>query len=226
MGGIVEEFLDYPESASPSVQLRIDPQGEVVLLSTHDQILGGPSGQVYQGCRFPAAESYRRQIQEAGRRVGEVLANGGVVSRFGVDFFVGRRSGQAEWEIFALEINLRIGGTTHPFLALQFLTSGRLDAESGEFLSSARLSQVLPLDGQPEVRSPTAASVPEDLIDITTINRLHYSHGTETGRPVSHDRSPVAVRKARPDGDRQQPRAGGRHLRPTRSKVLDRETRR
>ena len=66
MGGIVEEFLEYPESASPSVQLRIDPQGEVVLLSTHDQILGGPSNQVYQGCRFPAEAPYRRQIQAGG----------------------------------------------------------------------------------------------------------------------------------------------------------------
>ena len=70
MGGIVEEFLEYPESVSPSVQLRIDPQGEVVLLSTHDQILGGPSNQVYQGCRFPAEAPYRRQIQEAARKVG------------------------------------------------------------------------------------------------------------------------------------------------------------
>lgn len=180
VGGIVEEFLDHSESASPSVQLRIDPQGEVVLLSTHDQILGGPSCQTYQGCRFPAAESYRRLIQEAGRRVGEVLATRGVVSRFGIDFFVGRRSGPTEWEIFALEINLRIGGTTHPFLALQFLTGGHLDADSGEFLSlggSAKFYR-----STDNLKSESYRGLcPEDLIDITTINRLHYDHGTETG---------------------------------------------
>ena len=180
MGGIVEELLEYPEFASPSAQLRIDPQGEVVLLSTHDQILGGPSCQVYQGCRFPAAEPYRRQLQEAGRRVGGVLAAKGVVSRFGVDFFVGRGSGQTDWEVFALEINLRIGGTTHPFLALQFLTGGRLDPETGAFQSLGGLDKFY--RSTDNLRSEAYKGLlPEDLIDITTCNRLHYSHGAETG---------------------------------------------
>ena len=180
MGGIVEEFLEYPESASPSVQLRIDPQGEVVLLSTHDQMLGGPSSQVYQGCRFPAAEPYRRQIQQAARRIGEVLSRRGVVSRFGIDFFVGRRPKHAEWDVFALEINLRIGGTTHPFLALQFLTGGHLDPESGAFLSPGGLPKFY--RSTDNLKSDAYRGLcPEDLIDITTINRLHYSHGTGTG---------------------------------------------
>jgi hypothetical protein len=180
LGGIVEEFLEFPQSASPSAQLRIDPLGEVVLLSTHDQILGGPSQQVYLGCRFPAAQPYRRRIQEAARRIGAVLARRGVVSRFGVDFFVGRRPASEDWELFALEINLRMGGTTHPFLALQFLSGGRLDPESGTFLSPS---------GHPKFYRSTdnlqsqayRGLCPEDLIDITTRNRLHYSHGTETG---------------------------------------------
>jgi hypothetical protein len=179
MGGIVEEFLEYPESASPSVQLRLDPQGEVVLISTHDQILGGPSNQVYQGCRFPAKKLYRRKIQVDAQEIGAVLARKGVVSRFGVDFFVGWRPG-GEPEVFALEINLRMGGTTHPFLALQLLTGGKLDPESGEFLSPG---------GHPKFYRSTdnlksdayRGLCPEDLIDIKTINRLHYSYGTETG---------------------------------------------
>ncbi len=179
MGGIVEEFLEYPESASPSVQLRIDPQGEVVLLSTHDQILGGPSNQVYQGCRFPAEAPYRLQIQQAARSVGDVLARRGVVSRFGVDFFVGSRPG-GEPEVFALEINLRMGGTTHPFLALQFLTGGKLDPESGEFHSPGGLPKFY--RSTDNLRSDAYRGLcPEDLIDILTINRLHYSHHTETG---------------------------------------------
>ena len=179
MGGIVEEFLEYPESCSPSVQLRIDPQGEVVLLSTHDQILGGPSNQVYQGCRFPADAPYRRAIQQAARKVGDVLARRGVVSRFGVDFFVGWRPG-GEPEVFALEINLRMGGTTHPFLALQFLTGGKLDPESGEFLSPGENPKFY--RSTDNLKSDAYRGLcPEDLIDILTMNRLHYSHHTETG---------------------------------------------
>ena len=53
MGGIVEEFIDAAIKISPSAQLRTSPAGEVLPTSTHDQILGGPSGQVYQGCSFP-----------------------------------------------------------------------------------------------------------------------------------------------------------------------------
>lgn len=31
MGGVVEEFIDAPEKASPSVQLRVSPRGHVSL---------------------------------------------------------------------------------------------------------------------------------------------------------------------------------------------------
>jgi hypothetical protein len=180
MGGIVEEYLEYAEVASPSVQLRIDPHGAVVLLSTHDQILGGPSNQVYLGCRFPAAEPYRLAIQKAACAIGAVLAAKGVVSRFGVDFVVGRRKNAKNWDVQAVEINLRVGGTTHPFLALQFLTGGRLDPATGAFVSPSGLAKFY--RSTDNLRSESYRGLcPEDLIDITTINRLHYSHATETG---------------------------------------------
>ena len=40
-GGVVEERIAGEEFRSPSVQLRVTPLGEVELLSTHDQLLGG-----------------------------------------------------------------------------------------------------------------------------------------------------------------------------------------
>ena len=54
------------EKHSPCAQLRVSPTGEVMLISTHDQILGGPSGQVFLGCSFPAHDDYRLRMQEAG----------------------------------------------------------------------------------------------------------------------------------------------------------------
>lgn len=180
MGGIVEEFLDGEETRSPSCQIRIDPRGRVILISTHDQLLGGPTNQLYLGCRFPAEDGYRRQIQDAARRIGEALAARGVVSRLGIDFVVRRASASAPWEIFALEVNLRIGGTTHPFLALEFLTGGQLDPESGEFRSPSGLTKVY--RSTDNLRSDAYRGLsPEDLLEITTQNRLHYSQGPETG---------------------------------------------
>jgi len=180
MGGIVEEFIEAPEKLSPSGQYRIGPRGDVMAISTHDQILGGPSMQVFLGCRFPAREDYRVAVQKAGIRVGQVLADAGVVSRYGVDFLVYRGSPTEEWKVTALEINLRMGGTTHPYLALQFLTGGTLDPESGLYRSPS---------GQAKFYKATdnlfseryRGLLPEDLVEILTVNKLHYSHGTESG---------------------------------------------
>jgi hypothetical protein len=75
MGGVVECFLEGGEEEvrSPSVQCRIDPLGQVAIISTYDQVLGGPSGQIFLGSTFPANAEYGWDIQEAGRRVAEVL---------------------------------------------------------------------------------------------------------------------------------------------------------
>jgi hypothetical protein len=180
MAGVVEEFIEGAEKHSPSAQLRISPRGQVVLLSSHDQILGGPSGQVFLGCRFPAHDEYRQMVQDAGLQIGAVLAKHGVVSRFAVDFLVSRESSSEDWNLKALEINLRMGGTTHPYLALQFLTSGQLDVGTGLFLSPS--GHVKHYRATDNLRSEAYRGLlPEDLIEILTINKLHYSHGTESG---------------------------------------------
>ena len=57
-GGIVEELIAGRDFRSPSAQLRVTPLGEVEALSTHDQMLGSPSGQAYLGCKFPASPEY------------------------------------------------------------------------------------------------------------------------------------------------------------------------
>ena len=96
-------------------------------------MLGGPSGQSYLGCRFPADPAYARLITEDAQRVGDLLAAEGVLGRFAVDFVTVRRG--EEWQADAIEVNLRKGGTTHPFLTLQFLTDGRYDPADGRFVT-------------------------------------------------------------------------------------------
>jgi hypothetical protein len=178
MGGIVECFLEGAESRSPSVQCRVDPLGDVSVISTHDQLLGGPSGQVFLGCTFPADAGYRREIQEAGVRVAEVLQREGVIGRFAVDFVAVRRNGR--WEHSALEINLRKGGTTHPNLLLQFLTDGRYDPESGLFLTPA--GQARHYYASDNLQSPAYLGLtPDDLIDIAVSHDLHFHGATQQG---------------------------------------------
>ena len=69
-GGIVEERIRGAEVRSPSVQMQITPEGDVELLSTHDQLLGGPCGQSYRGCTFPADAAYARDITAMAGAVG------------------------------------------------------------------------------------------------------------------------------------------------------------
>ncbi len=132
MGGIVEEFIEAPEKTSPSTQLRISPSGEVLPISTHDQLLGGPTGQVFLGCVFPADSAYRLRIQE------------------------------------------------DPYLALQFLTGGQLDPATGLFLSpSGHTKYYRATDNlHGEIYR---GLLPEDLLEILTVSKLHYSHATESG---------------------------------------------
>ena len=181
MGGVVEEYVEAAEKHSPSVQLRTSPRGEVLPISTHDQILGGAHGQTYLGCRFPARDDYRLAIAQLGERIGTVLAEKGVVSRFGVDFLASREQPADPWTLQALEINLRLLGTTHPFLALRFLTGGSLDSDHRPVpcRSAAGRSTIAP--PTTSARNGTARLVPEDLIDIVTDHRLHYNHRTESG---------------------------------------------
>jgi hypothetical protein len=138
MGGIVEAFIDGVEKRSPSVQCRIDPLGATQLISTHDQVLGGSTGQIYLGCTFPADASCCPGLHDAAQRVTAVLAADGVVARFGIDFVSVRVPNAPDaWDHFAIEINLRKGGTTHPYLALQLLTDGRYDAATGLYQTAA-----------------------------------------------------------------------------------------
>ncbi|KXK57026.1 MAG: hypothetical protein UZ07_CHB004001058 [Chlorobi bacterium OLB7] len=56
-GGIVEERIVGQQFRSPSVQMRVTPLGKVELLSTHDQLLGGPEGQSYLAASSPPTQN-------------------------------------------------------------------------------------------------------------------------------------------------------------------------
>jgi hypothetical protein len=105
-GGIVEELI-VGETRSPSVQLRIPPGGDPLVISTHDQVLGGELNQTFVACRFPARPDYAGRIVSEAQKAGEYLAAEGVAGRIGLDFVVVRRDGT--WAPYAVEINLHMG---------------------------------------------------------------------------------------------------------------------
>lgn len=177
-GGIAEELITGEELRSPSVQLRITPIGDIELLSTHDQVLGGPSGQSYLGCIFPADPAYARAITRDAVLVGEILAKKGVLGRFALDFVVVRR-GQT-WTSYAIEVNLRKGGTTHPFLTLQFLTDGRYHPDTALFLTPSGRERHLVATDHLEDPSLKGLRV-DDLFDLVARSGIHFDQARQTG---------------------------------------------
>jgi hypothetical protein len=177
--GVVEERIMGEEFRSPSVQLRVTPLGKVELLSTHDQLLGGPTGQSYLGCVFPADTAYASLITQEAAKVGRRLAKEGVIGRFALDFVVVRAK-NGKWAPYAIEINLRKGGTTHPFLTLQFLTDGTYNPETGIF--TAPNGQQKFFVASDHVESPLYRTLtPDDLFDIVVRNNLHFDQTRQTG---------------------------------------------
>src|SRR5206468_6806437 len=117
-----------------------------------------------------------KEIAALGKCIADALAAKNVLGRFSIDFLSVLKD--EKWEHYAIEINLRKGGTTHPFLMLQFLTDGEYDAASGNY--------VMP-NGEPRfyfasdnVSSPSYIGLtPADLIDITLLHGLMYDSTTQ-----------------------------------------------
>jgi hypothetical protein len=178
-GGIVEELVSGTDLVSPSAQLRVTPLGEVELLSTHDQMLGGPSGQIYLGARFPADTEYGPLIARESIKIGQRFAREGIVGRFALDF-IAVRNAQGKWEVYAIEVNLRKGGTTHPFLTLQYLTDGSYNTESGLFHTPDGVTKYYVVSDT--LKSPAyKVFTPQAIFNFISEHRLYYEHTTQTG---------------------------------------------
>ena len=178
MGGIVEAFVEGEIKTSPSVQFRINPLGDCKVISTHDQLVGGESGQVFMGAHFPAHADYAIEIGEYGLKVAEALQKNGVMGRFAVDFISVKE--EDGWKHYAIEINLRKGGTTHPYILLQFLTDGDYDHENGLYLTANRQTRYYFCSDN--LKSDKYKGVtPPDLIDIAMMNHLHYDGTSQEG---------------------------------------------
>jgi hypothetical protein len=134
-GGVVEELVEGVVVSSPSVQLDLLPDGGVRVLATHDQLLGGPDGMAYVGCRFPADPEHAPELARHGKAIGAALAGRGARGRAAVDFIASRDT-TGDSTLHALEINLRKGGTTHPYAVLRNLVPGHYDPDAGRWVAA------------------------------------------------------------------------------------------
>lgn len=133
-GGIIEVFLEGDNFYSPSSQGYIHPNLKVELLATHEQVLD-KSGMKFLGCRFPAPADIRDHIAEWTKEIGSELSQIGVIGFFSVDYIVYENE-KGEEEIKVIEINIRQGGTTHPYQTAKLVTNAKFNDAKGILESS------------------------------------------------------------------------------------------
>ena len=178
MGGIAEVFLEGEIKTSPSVQCVINPNKTIDIASTHDQLLGGDDGQIFMGAIFPADEAYSVSLATEGKKIAEALAAKGALGRFAIDFLSLKQNDI--WKHYAIEINLRKGGTTHPFLMLQFLTNGNYNADTGRFTTASGNERFY--FASDNVRNEKYKGLtPHDLINIAMYHSLMYDGAAQEG---------------------------------------------
>ena len=189
-GAVVEELVTGTRFTTPSVQIDVLPDGRVVVLATHEQVMGGAAGQVYMGCRFPADPPYASELAAHGRAVGERLAARGVLGRASIDF-AAALDRRGRWQLHALEVNLRKGGTTHPYAVLRNIVPGHYDERAGEWIAA---------DGTPRAYWATDNLVdpsweglsPAVVIDAVRTEGIELDPATGTG-VVLHMLSCLAI---------------------------------
>ena len=77
-------------------------------------------------------------------------------------------------------MNLRKGGTTHPFLTLQFLCDGEYDWQSNRFTARSGARKCLVASDHIEGEELRLLEL-GDLFDICVRHRLHYDHSRQKG---------------------------------------------
>lgn len=192
LGGVVEERIAGSRFSSPSAQVDIRPDGTIAVLATHEQVLGGDDGQVYLGCRFPADPAYAPVLAGHAAKIGAELASHGAIGRFSVDFVTASGAAPASaasdadpspapaWDVFAIEVNLRKGGTTHPYSALRNLVPGRYDVASGQWISNDGETRAYAASDN-LVHESWLGLEPVDVIDWVAREGLQFDPVTKVG---------------------------------------------
>jgi len=119
------------------------------------------------------------EIGQMGKKVSDVLLEKGVLGRFAIDFISVKEND--EWKHYPIEINLRKGGTTHPFLMLQFLTDGIYNKDDGKYYTSKGSLTRYYFTSDNVKSDKYIGLTPHDLIDISMMNDLHFDGTVQEG---------------------------------------------
>lgn len=132
---VVEELVTGTRFRSPSVQVELSPFGEVNVFATHEQVLGGDTGQVYIGCPVPGRSGLRVGTcppRQGDRQTPRQSRSHRTAQRG----FCGDPERQREVAHARARNQPSKGGTTHPYVVLSHLVPGKYDPEAWAWKAS------------------------------------------------------------------------------------------
>lgn len=129
VGGVIEACPPFVVG-SPSVNMLIEPDGSVALLSSHDQIFSSPF--VFAAANFPSGAP-ADLLHPAALAIARQAYREGVIGYVGVDFVAwsagggpgARGGGGGAPRLWAVDLNLRLTPTQASFQLFDFLAKGR-----------------------------------------------------------------------------------------------------
>ena len=169
------------ELRSPSVQLRVTPVGEVELLSTHDQLLGGPERPELPRVPVPGRRGYAaRDHARTAAAIGERLAREGVLGRFAIDFVVVQdATGRAGRRTRSSSTCARAARRTVPHPAVPHRRPLRPDDRAVPH--PGRAGEAPRGDRPPRVADCLRGLSLDDLFDVVARHGLHFDQSRQTG---------------------------------------------
>lgn len=117
-GGVVEACPATVE-ASPSANLFIEPNGEVKVISTQEQLFGTPYACEVTIC--PATSLPPGAMRAAAGAIGKVCFSKGIMGNVGIDFVVFRDEHSNALRLWAVDLNLRMTSSASGFQLFSFL---------------------------------------------------------------------------------------------------------
>jgi hypothetical protein len=121
VGGVIEASPPLV-IGSPSVNMLIEPDGHVRVLSSHDQVFQSPC--VFGGANFPSSAP-AELIHPPAISIARQCYREGVIGHVGVDFLAWSAGAGAQPQVWAVDLNIRLTPTQASFALFDFLAKGR-----------------------------------------------------------------------------------------------------
>ena len=130
VGGVIEA-MPTGQVVSPSVNLLIEPHGEVTVHSTHDQVFS-PEFR-YIGATFPQKSANHTALRQAAISVGKACLEKGIVGYVSVDFVAFHDSDNMQ-RLWAVDLNIGLNDSAVSFEMFRFISGGHYNQIENMFM--------------------------------------------------------------------------------------------